>query len=120
MWFYGACYDEAANAELIYNADLCVAPGNVGLTAMHSMVFGCPVLTHNDFPLQMPEFEAICENETGSFFKRNDIESLADAISDWFGYNGSRRETIRRNCFKEIDTQWTPNHQMNILKSVFK
>lgn len=119
VWFYGACYDETANAELIYNADLCVAPGNVGLTAMHSMVFGCPVLTHDDFPLQMPEFEAVRENETGCFFKRNDIESLADAISGWFRNNGSRREAVRQNCFNEIDNEWTPGYQMKVLKSVF-
>lgn len=37
VWFYGSCYDEQTNAELIYNADMCVAPGNVGLTAIHAM-----------------------------------------------------------------------------------
>ena len=26
VWFYGSCFDEKINAELIYNADLCVAP----------------------------------------------------------------------------------------------
>lgn len=40
VWFYGACYNEKELSSLIYNADLCVAPGNIGLTAMHSMVFG--------------------------------------------------------------------------------
>lgn len=53
VWFYGVCYDEKTNAELIYNADLCVAPGTVGLTAMHTMVFGTPVISHNDFKWQM-------------------------------------------------------------------
>lgn len=67
IWFYGACYDEIKNAALIYNADLCVSPGNVGLTAMHSMVFGTPVITHNDFKWQMPEFEAIEPGKTGDF-----------------------------------------------------
>ena len=28
VWFYGACYDEILISELIYNADLCVLPGN--------------------------------------------------------------------------------------------
>ena len=59
VWFYGACYDEKTNAELIYNADLCVSPGNVGLTAIHTLMFGTPVVTHNDFTMQMPEFESI-------------------------------------------------------------
>lgn len=67
VWFYGSCYDEQTNAELIYNADMCVAPGNVGLTAIHAMTFGCPVITHSDFKWQMPEFEAIHPGKTGDF-----------------------------------------------------
>ena len=27
VWFYGSCYDEEELSSLIYNADLCVAPG---------------------------------------------------------------------------------------------
>lgn len=59
IWFYGACYDEVVLGELIYNATMCISPGNVGLTAMHAMVYGTPVLTNNNFAGQMPEFEAI-------------------------------------------------------------
>ena len=118
IWFYGACYDEKKNAELIYNADLCVAPGNIGLTAMHSLVFGTPALTHNDFKWQMPEFEAIKEYHTGLFFERNNINSLADKIEEWFRLNGLDRERIRNLCYKEIDENWTPEYQINVLKKV--
>lgn len=115
VWFYGGCYDDRQNAELIYNADLCVAPGNVGLTAMHTMVFGTPVLTHNDFKWQMPEFEAIRDGKTGAFFSRGDVESLANAIEQWF-MTHSDREAVRQACYKEIDTNWTPEYQLLILK----
>jgi glycosyltransferase involved in cell wall biosynthesis len=120
IWFYGACYDEKTNAELIFNADLCVAPGNVGLTAMHTMVFGTPVISHNDFPYQMPEFEAIKSSFTGDFFINNNLSSLVDAISKWFKQNVNRRDEIRRNCYEEIDTQWNPNFQISIIKNVIK
>lgn len=68
VWFVGACYDEKENAEYLYSADLCVSPGNVGLTAIHSMMFGTPVVTHDNFAYQMPEFEAIHPGITGDFF----------------------------------------------------
>ena len=42
VWFYGSCYDERQIAELLFNADLCVSPGNVGLTAMHAMTSARP------------------------------------------------------------------------------
>lgn len=118
VWFYGACYDEATNASLIFNADLCVAPGNVGLTAMHTMVFGTPVISHNDFKWQMPEFEAIKPGETGDFFERENVNSLADAISRWFTDKSDKRDEVREACYKEIDTQWTPEFQMRVISSV--
>lgn len=116
VWFCGACYDEQENAQLIYNADLCVSPGNVGLTAIHTMMFGCPVITHNNFNYQMPEFEAIQPGNTGNFFEYGNVDSLSNCIIHWFTTYQSIRETIRKNCYKEIDTQWTPNYQIQILK----
>lgn len=116
VWFYGSCYDEFINAELIYNADLCVSPGNVGLTAIHSLVFGCPVVTHNCFEWQMPEYEAIQAGITGDFFKMNDTIDLATVISRWFCLNSNKREEVRKACFSEIDINWNPNYQLQIIK----
>lgn len=117
VWFYGACFDEKTNAELIYNADICVAPGNVGLTAIHAMMFGTPVISHNDFQWQMPEFEAIIAWKTGAFFKRNDKTSLVSVIENWFSINGDNREAVRKECYREIDNQWNPYYQIEVLKS---
>lgn len=118
VWFYGSCYDEKELSSLIYNADLCVAPGNIGLTAMHSMVFGTPCITHNDFAYQMPEFEVIKPCKTGCFFKRNNINDLAERIDEWFRVNRNERETIRKACMDIIDKEWNPYYQINILKKV--
>jgi len=120
VWFYGPCYNEKELSNLIYNADLCVAPGNIGLTAMHTLVFGTPALTHGNSSYQMPEFEAIKECVTGGFFEMDSIEDLADNINTWFAKNRKRREEIRQNCFKEIDEQWNPYFQIDILKKNLK
>ncbi|WP_071145191.1 glycosyltransferase [Bacteroides ihuae] len=118
VWFYGVCYDEKANAELVFNSDLCVAPGNVGLTAIHTLMFGCPVVTHSNFAYQMPEFEAVKEDQTGNFFERGSADSLKTTISEWFRLNGNQREHVRKECYKEIDEQWNPKFQMKVLKAV--
>ncbi len=114
VWFYGASYNEEELSSLIYNADLCVAPGNIGLTAMHAMVYGCPCISHNDFKWQMPEFEAINEGVTGTFFERDNVESLANAIESWL--KKSNRENIRKACYEEIDKEWNPHIQLEIIK----
>jgi len=115
VWFYGACYDEKRIAEFLYNADLCVSPGNVGLTAMHAMTFGCPVISHDNFPLQMPEFEAIEVGKTGDFFKENDIASLAEAIKRWQS-NCGNREDVRKACYDVIDNKYNPHVQIETLR----
>lgn len=120
VWFYGSSYDEAVNSMLIYNADLCVSPGNVGLTAMHSLVFGTPVITHNNFSLQMPEFESITPDVTGDFYEYGCVESLADTIQKWFENHKGRRDEVRRACFKEIDTYWNPDYQMDVIRQNLK
>lgn len=122
VWFYGACYDEEVNAQLIYNADLCVSPGNVGLTAIHSLMFGTPVITHDNFPYQMPEFESIHEGQTGAFYAYNDAQAMANCISQWFKDSASpvRREEIRQYCYKEIDQYWTPEFQLQIINQHLK
>lgn len=118
IWFYGECFDEMVNAELIYNADVCVAPGNVGLTAIHSLMFGCPVITHNDFQLQMPEFEAVKEGVTGSFFERDSVDSLVQTIAKWMAEKNGKREEVMNSCFEEIDSSWNPYYQLNVIKNV--
>lgn len=120
VWFYGACYDERTNAELIFNSDLCVTPGDVGLTAIHVMMFGVPVITHHYYPSQGPEFEAIHPNITGNFFERDNVDSLVNTIDNWFLCNNHSREAIRNACYQEIDEKWNPNYQIRVIQSALE
>ncbi|WP_299006403.1 glycosyltransferase [uncultured Tenacibaculum sp.] len=112
-WFYGACYDEIKLGELMYNSAICVSPGNVGLTAIHSLMFGVPVVTHNNFSQQMPEFEVVIEGKTGAFFKEDDVNDLALKIKLLIEGRLAKEE-----CYKTIDEKWNPHNQINILKEV--
>ena len=119
IWFYGSCYEENKISEFLYNADICVSPGNVGLTAMHAMNSGTPVITHNDFTHQMPEFEAIEDGQTGTFFERDNIEDLARSIKGWL-CSDKDREFIRNACFKVIDGKYNPHIQVTTIKNVIQ
>lgn len=120
VWFFGSSYDEKTNAQLLYNADLCVAPGNVGLTAMHSMVFGCPVVSHDNFSHQMPEFEAIKKGITGDFFHYGNTNSLSMTISEWFSNNRNKRDIVRMECYNVIDKEWNPYYQIEKFKAIIR
>lgn len=110
-WLYGASYDEETNGELLYNADICVSPGNVGLTAIHSLMFGTPVITHDNFTNQMPEFETIQEGVNGCFFKENNVADLTDKIRYLL-----QHPIKKEDCWKIIDEKWNPDYQIQIFK----
>ncbi|WP_218599658.1 glycosyltransferase [Polaribacter sp. NJDZ03] len=115
--FYGACYDEEKLASFIYYSELCVSPGNVGLTAIHSLSFGTPVCTHSNYLNQMPEVEVIEEGVTGCFFEENNIQSLENVISNWVNLP-KNRSVIRDNCYQIIDDLYNPYNQLNVIKSL--
>lgn len=119
-WFYGSCYKETKIGELIYNADVCVSPGNIGLTAIHSLMYGTPAITHNNFTNQMPEFEAIEDNITGSFFKENNTEDLKSVIIQWLEKHPKKEEGLIKACYNKIDVNYNPNYQIKILKEVLQ
>jgi len=113
-YFYGECYSEKKIAELLSNADLCVSPGNVGLTGIHAMSYGTPVCTHNDFTNQMPEFEAVIPWETGCFYDKKSL-NIAEIIQKWFEKSPDR-QIVRENCYKIIDAKYNQDYQLKVLK----
>ena len=120
IWFYGECYDESTLNSLIYNSDLCVSPGNVGLTALHAMQYGVPVASHDDFETQMPEYETIIPYKTGVLFEKDNIVSMTEHVSDWI-QNYSRpdqREATRQECYLVINTYFNSSYQIELLKRV--
>ena len=118
IWFYGASYDEEKNCELIRNADVCVTPGDIGLTAIHSMTYGCPVITHDKFEIQGPEFEAIIPDVTGDFYKYGDLNDLCVKTLKWIKKVRENREAITVACRNEIAAHWNPHKQIEIIKNV--
>ena len=119
IWLYGACYDEEILGNLFYNAYVCVSPGNIGLTAIHSLMYGTPCITHSTWSNQMPEFEAIEEGLTGSFVKENDVHALADAIQLWCKQSVPERECTRQRAYKKIDSKYNPRYQMSVFRELF-
>lgn len=112
--FLGACYDEGRIGEVLLASNACVAPGQVGLTAMHALAFGVPVITHGDASKQMPEFESIVPGSTGSLFEEGSVDSLAAAIEPWIRTSTIEPAT-RQACRTMIDRFWNPAFQTEVI-----
>jgi glycosyltransferase involved in cell wall biosynthesis len=112
LYFYGACYDDKDTGMLLNISDCCVSPGNVGLTAIHSMSFGTPVISHNCLEYQMPEVSAVIEGETGEFFEQDNITDLTEKIIEVAYTKG--KLYYKNNCFSIIENYYNPYKQMDI------
>ena len=119
VYMYGPCYDNNIIASYFYNASLCVSPGPIGLTATNAMTYGCPVVSHDDFNHQGPEFEAIIPGKTGDFFHSNDVKDLSNIILKWTSISNEDREDIRKNCFSEVDKFWNIYSETEAFKRIF-
>ena len=112
---YGSCYNEQEICQLISCIDVLISPGEVGLSAVHSMTFGTPVLTHNRFDLQMPEFEEISPGLTGDFFDYNNpVDSLCQILPKWL----NKSEKTIDNCKKVISDKFNPQVQLSTFNNI--
>lgn len=120
VWCYGPCFEEEKLGEIFFNATICVSPGNVGLTAIHALTYGCPVITHDDFSNQMPEFEAIVPDETGDYFKSGNVSDMVRVIKKWIEKMAIDASIVRKKAFSEIDEKWNVQKQIQVLREALK
>ncbi len=111
--FAGAVYDERRLASWIRNAEMTVSPGKVGLTAMHSLTYGTPVISHNDFVRQMPEVEAIIPGTSGELFEYGSAVDLARAMRRQLNANQLSRSQVAKRCIQTIEENYTPDIQLS-------
>ncbi len=110
--FYGACHNEEILSQLFNAADMCVVMGKVGLSAMHALGYGIPLVTNNNLDKHFPEIEAIAENETGWFFAEDDIVSFVKQIKP-IEYRGE----CYRKCIEVIEDRYTPAKQSKLIEN---
>lgn len=105
---------------MIMSANVTVSPGKVGLTAMHSLAYGTPVITHDNFDAQMPEYEAIFPGKTGDFFRREDSADLARLIKIWTLKGDIRTDQEREACYEVIEKRYNPELQRKVIESALE
>ena len=115
--FTGEVYEELELANYIYYSDLCISPGNIGLTAIHSLSYGTPIATHSNRLNQGPEHEIIIDFVNGFYFKENSSLSLTNNLLKWF--EKSHKQVDKDFLRKPIDLKYNPNYQFDLIKKLF-
>jgi glycosyltransferase involved in cell wall biosynthesis len=76
----GAQFDERDNAPWFLSALCFVYPGPIGLSLLHAMGYGLPVITHGDRGRHNPEVAALRHGWNGMEFTDGDASDLARRI----------------------------------------
>lgn len=114
-YFTGNVYEEEKLANYIYYSDLCISPGNIGLTAIHSLTYGTPVATHNNSLRQGPEHEIIQDFVNGFYFQENNSLSIVENTIKWF----KQQQKVDKKLLRQpIDLKYNPNYQFDLLKRI--
>jgi len=97
---------------LISMSDVSIVPGNIGLSAIHSLTYGTPVITHDAFTTHKPEFEAIKDGLNGSFYRAGKIDDMVEKIRFWSFNN---RGDVFKQCRQIISNYYNASYQKSIL-----
>jgi glycosyltransferase involved in cell wall biosynthesis len=109
--FLGAVY-APEDLTAVYDAlDVTVVPAAAGLTVIQSLAHGVPVVTDDDRFGQMPEAEAVIEDQTGSRYRAGDVSALALAIDEWVERVRVAPERTSTCARSEVEARWTPSAQ---------
>jgi glycosyltransferase involved in cell wall biosynthesis len=109
--FLGASYDEEFLGIALTASDLCVIPSGAGLSVMHSLVYGTPVLIHDNCADHFPEWEAVKEGKTGFFYQHGDRNDLAEKIRAAI-FPAPKRNAMVDDCKAVIRERYNPHVQV--------
>ncbi|MCD4705018.1 glycosyltransferase family 4 protein [bacterium] len=101
MMFLGSLYGHDAHKYFL-ESDLFVYPGGIGLSILHALSFGLPVITTDNFSLHFPEIELLEPGVNGDFYKDEDPMSLADIILKWKNNVLESKKYYSKNCIRSI------------------
>lgn len=77
--FIGAIYEQSLLSPWFNSAWISVSPGYVGLSAIHSLAYGVPMIVARNEP-HSPEIASLRDGENALFFPSDNVEALASHL----------------------------------------
>jgi L-malate glycosyltransferase len=117
--FFGPIYEESHIGLVFSSSDLSVIPAAAGLSIIHAMAYGTPVLLHERVEDHGPEWEAVTEGLTGFFFKYADAGDLAEKASAAL-FPVPLKPNMAQACRDVIEQKYNPNRQAQAIRDAVR
>lgn len=98
----GEVYEPQMLAEIFSKASLFVFPGTIGLSLIHAMAHGLPVILHDNRHNHGPENVA-ANNKNSLFFRENDSDSLSESIDKYFLLDVEIKLKLAQNARRTVE-----------------
>lgn len=108
--FLGEQYEESNISLAFMASDLAVIPSGAGLSIMHALGYGVPVLIHDRPAENGPEGEAVKKDLTGLYFQYGNISDLAEKVEQAI-FPLPLKKRISQNCLSIIQDRYNPANQ---------
>jgi glycosyltransferase involved in cell wall biosynthesis len=110
--FLGSIYNEKKLAPYFLISECLIHPASIGLTLNHAFGYGLPVITHSSKQFHNPEIAAFKKNSTGLLFKKDNVNSLKNAIKKFLFYKNLKKK-FANNCYQIVKTKYNTNEMVN-------
>jgi glycosyltransferase involved in cell wall biosynthesis len=117
--FLGANYDEKFLGLTLSASDLCIVPSGAGLSVIHAMAYGTPVIIDDKLERHGPEWEAVEDGITGFFYKYGNAQDLCLKIEQAL-FPVPRKPKMSEACKSNIRKRYNPNRQEEVIVNLVR
>lgn len=117
--FAGAIYEERGLAPYFLSADVFCYPVNIGLSLLHALGYGVPVVTSDSVEAQNPEIEALVPGENGLLYRDGDIDSLAETLARLFE-DRALRDRLAAGALKTATRRFTLKNMVDGMEGAIR
>ncbi len=104
--FVGEEYSEHKLAPYFLISDFFLYPGYIGLSLIHSLWYGVPIITHDNELRHAPEYTVLKENYNSIKYRENDHSSLAKKLI-MLSKDRKKIKKYKKQAFDSVNERWT-------------
>jgi glycosyltransferase involved in cell wall biosynthesis len=117
--FQNGIYDELKLAPWFLSASVFCYPAHVGLSLIHALWYGLPIVTSDNLAAQNPEVVALQNNVNGLLYEHGSAESLAVALRSILT-NDKQRAAMADAARRSVEDKFTIRRMVDGLEAAVR
>jgi len=117
--FQEGIYDERKLAPWFLSANVFCYPSNIGLSLLHALWYGLPVVTSDNLAVQNPEIVALENGVNGLTYQHENVSSLVDRLRRIL-CDGKLRHSLSAAARRTVEGRFTISNMVDGLEAAIR